>query len=116
MAGKPLQNDLPGDPFAKEMGPKKLKIPDWQTWQLLPVSSDFLLFHQAGKMLKGSIEGFLGTLRKTTPRQLTVPEVILQALTADALLGTRVVRAGAFRDILFFLALQGSTLDGFLYS
>ena len=77
-----------------------------RTEELLPVSSDFLFLHQAGKMIEGPIISSFGLPWKTTAWQLAPLQVILQALTADALSGAGIVAAIALLKIFFFFALH----------
>lgn len=74
--------------------------------QLPPISSDFLFFHETGEMLEGPIISSFSITGETTARQLAAFQMILQALTADTLSGTRIIAAVALLKILFFFALH----------
>ena len=74
--------------------------------QLPPISSDFLFFHQTGEMVEGPIISSFGITGETTAWQLAAFQVILQALTADTLSGTRIIAAVALLKILFLFALH----------
>jgi len=80
------------------------------------ISSDFFLSHQTSEMLKGPIVSSLSIPWKTTTGQLAALDVILQALTTDALSGTWVVAAVAFLQILFFFALHSPAPTYFSFS
>ena len=67
---------------------------------------NFLFPHETGEMIEGAIVTPFSIPWKTTARQLTAPYVILQALTADAFSGARIVAAVAFLKILFLVALH----------
>jgi hypothetical protein len=81
-----------------------------------PISSDFFFSHQSSEMFKGPIVGPLSIPWKTTTGQLAALDVILQALTANALSGTWVVAAVAFLQIPLFVALHSPAPHVFLSS
>lgn len=63
-------------------------------------------------MLEGTVLSLLGVPREATAGKLTTLEVILEAVTADALSRTGIVAAIALLQVLFLLAVHAFPLMG----
>ncbi len=63
-------------------------------------------------MFKGTVVGPLGVLREATAGKLTTLEMILEAITADALSRTGIVAAIALLEVLVLLAVHTLPLMG----